>query len=326
VDERLLGLLLPAPPARPASGDPARDREAEERRRRHEESREKLRKELEAGNLEDRTVEVEVSDSGFPGFQIMGSGGEEMNVNIREMLPGMFSGRRKQRRMRIGEAREVLGREEEDRLIDTEEVAREAIPRVEQSGIIFLDEIDKVAGREAPHGPDVSREGVQRDLLPIVEGTSVKTKYGMVRTDHILFIAAGAFHVSKPSDLIPEMQGRFPIRVELDSLDKSDFVRILTEPKNALLLQYMALLRTEGVAVVFEDDAVAEIAAYAEEVNAATENIGARRLHTLMESLLEDILFEAPDMAEKKIVIDRAYVEEKLAPIKGDEDLSRFIL
>ena len=326
VDERILDLLLPAPPTRPVSGDPARDREAEERRRRHEESREKLRKELEAGNLEDRTVEVEVSDGGFPGFQIMGSGGEEMNVNIREMLPGMFQGRRKQRRMRIGEAREVLAREEEDRLIDTEEVAREAIPRVEQSGIIFLDEIDKVAGREAPHGPDVSREGVQRDLLPIVEGTSVKTKYGMVRTDHILFIAAGAFHVSKPSDLIPEMQGRFPIRVELDPLTREDFIRILTEPENALTRQYTALLGTEGVELSYTSDGIEAIAEIAAAVNEATEDIGARRLHTIMERVLDEISFEGPDLPDRRPVVDGDYVRKMVGDIAEDEDLSKYIL
>jgi ATP-dependent HslUV protease ATP-binding subunit HslU len=326
VEDRILSLLLPVPAARAISGDPARDREAEERRQRQEESRDKLRGELRAGRLEDRTVEVEVSDAGFPGFQIMGSTGEEMNVNIREMLPGFFQGRRKRRRMRIGEAREVLAREEEDRLIDEDEVAREAVTRVEHSGIIFLDEIDKIAGREAHHGPDISREGVQRDLLPIVEGTSVKTKYGMVRTDHVLFIAAGAFHVSKPSDLIPEMQGRFPIRVELDALTREDFVRILTEPENALTRQYTALLNTEGVELTFTPEGIAAIAEIAAAVNERTEDIGARRLHTIMERVLDEISFEGPDLPDRRPVVDGDYVHAMVGDIAEDEDLSKYIL
>jgi ATP-dependent HslUV protease ATP-binding subunit HslU len=242
------------------------------------------------------------------------------------MLGGMFPKGTKRRRLKVPEAMEILAQEEAQDLVDMDKVIKDAIARVEQSGIIFLDEIDKIAGKNGTQGPDVSREGVQRDLLPIVEGSTVTTKYGPAKTDHILFIASGAFHTVKPSDLIPEMQGRFPIRVELKSLGQAEFVRILTEPRNALLLQYMALLRTEGVDVVFEDDAVDDIARIAEEVNNKTENIGARRLHTLMERLLEDILFDAPDMKEKRMIIDRNYVEDKLKDIKDDEDLSRYIL
>ncbi len=330
-EERILDLLLPK------SGDPAHPGSDETEgstvevitteRTQISSTREKLRKMLRQGKLDDRFVDLDVTERSMPMVEVFSNVGmEEMGINFKDMFNSILPRNTKRRKIRVAEAMELLAQEEAQNMVDMDKVKRMAVEKVEQAGIIFLDEIDKIVGKEGGHGPDVSREGVQRDLLPLVEGCTVMTKYGPVRTDHILFIAAGAFHTIKPSDLIPEMQGRFPIRVELDSLDKSDFVRILTEPKNALLLQYMALLRTEGVAVVFEDDAVAEIAAYAEEVNAATENIGARRLHTLMESLLEDILFEAPDMAEKKIVIDRAYVEEKLAPIKGDEDLSRFIL
>jgi ATP-dependent HslUV protease ATP-binding subunit HslU len=249
-----------------------------------------------------------------------------MGINFKDMLGGMFPKGTKRKRVKVPDAMEILAQEEAQDLVDMDKVIKDAIAKVEQSGIIFLDEIDKIAGKNGTQGPDVSREGVQRDLLPIVEGSTVTTKYGPTRTDHILFIASGAFHMVKPSDLIPEMQGRFPIRVELQSLGQEEFVRILTEPKNALLLQYMALLRTEGVDVVFEDDAVADIARIAEEVNNKTENIGARRLHTLMERLLEDILFDAPDMKEKRMVIDRKYVEDKLKDIKDDEDLSRYIL
>ena len=251
---------------------------------------------------------------------------EELGINFRDMLGGILPKNTKRREAKVAEAMEILAQEESQNLIDMDKVVKISIEKVEQSGIIFLDEIDKIAGRNQSHGPDVSREGVQRDLLPIVEGTTVTTKYGPVKSDHILFIASGAFHMSKPSDLIPELQGRFPIRVELDSLGHKEFVRILTEPKNALLLQYMALLRTEGVALVFEDDAVQEIARIAEDVNNNTENIGARRLHTLMEYLLEDVLFEAPDQTEKNIVIDKDYVVSRLKDIKDDEDLSRFIL
>jgi ATP-dependent HslUV protease ATP-binding subunit HslU len=251
---------------------------------------------------------------------------EEMGINFKDMLGGVFPKSTKRRKVKVPEAMEILSQEEAQGLVDMDKVVQQAIKKVEQSGIIFLDEIDKIAGRDSTHGPDVSREGVQRDLLPIVEGSSVTTKYGPVKTDHILFVASGAFHMVKPSDLIPELQGRFPIRVELDALGEKEFVRILTEPQNALLLQYMALLRTEGVDVVFEDDAVESIAKIAEEVNSRTENIGARRLHTVMECLLDDILFDAPDMKNKRMVIDKGYVESKLKDIKDDEDLSRYIL
>jgi ATP-dependent HslUV protease ATP-binding subunit HslU len=253
-------------------------------------------------------------------------GMEEMGINFKDMLGGMLPKNTKRRRVKVPEAMEILAQEEAQDLVDMDKVIKEAIASVEQSGIIFLDEIDKIAGKNGAHGPDVSREGVQRDLLPIVEGSTVNTKYGPTKTDHILFIASGAFHMVKPADLIPELQGRFPIRVELNSLGQKEFVRILTEPRNALLLQYMALLRTENIDVVFEDDAVSEIARMAEEVNNKTENIGARRLHTLMECLLEDILFDAPDMPETRLVIDKKYVEDKLKEIKDDEDLSRYIL
>jgi ATP-dependent HslUV protease ATP-binding subunit HslU len=249
-----------------------------------------------------------------------------MGINFKDMLGGAFPKSTKRRKVKVPEAMEILAQEEAQGLVDMDKVVKQAIKKVEQSGIIFLDEIDKIAGRDSTHGPDVSREGVQRDLLPIVEGSTITTKYGPVKTDHILFVASGAFHMVKPSDLIPELQGRFPIRVELDALGEKEFVRILTEPQNALLLQYMALLRTEGVDVVFEDDAVESIARIAEEVNSRTENIGARRLHTVMECLLDDILFDAPDMAKKRVVIDKGYVEAKLKDIKDDEDLSRYIL
>jgi ATP-dependent HslUV protease ATP-binding subunit HslU len=251
---------------------------------------------------------------------------EEMGINFKDMLGGVFPKSTKRRKVKVPEAMEILAQEEAQGLVDMDKVVKQSIKKVEQSGIIFLDEIDKIAGRNSTHGPDVSREGVQRDLLPIVEGSTVTTKYGPVKTDHILFIASGAFHMVKPADLIPELQGRFPIRVELDALGRKEFVRILTEPKNALLLQYMALLRTEGVDVVFEDDAVEAIAKIAEEVNSRTENIGARRLHTIMERLLEDFLFDAPDMNDQRMVIDKNVVESKLKDIKDDEDLSRYIL
>src|SRR5205807_1788635 len=251
---------------------------------------------------------------------------EEMGINIKEMLPGLFGQRTRKRRMRVAEALEYLIQEEEQRLIDMEQVTRVALERVETSGIVFLDEVDKIAGRESGHGPDVSREGVQRDILPIVEGTTVNTRHGFVRTDHILFIAAGAFHVSKPSDLIPELQGRFPIRVELEPLGKNDFVRILTEPKNALVKQYVALMETEGITLRFLDDAIDRIADFATRVNERTENIGARRLHTVMERLLDEISFEGPDLREKSITIDAAYVDRMLASIVKNEDLSRYIL
>jgi ATP-dependent HslUV protease ATP-binding subunit HslU len=310
-EQRLLDLLLPALP----------DTEAEE-------TRGKLRQLLRDGKLEDRLVEVEVADKTFPSFEIVTNQGvEEMDINVKEMLPGLFGGKKKRRKTTVGEARQILQAEEEGRLIDPGQVAREAVERAQSSGIVFLDEIDKVAGRESGgRGPDVSREGVQRDLLPIVEGTSVNTKYGFVKTDHVLFIAAGAFHVSKPSDLIPELQGRFPIRVELDSLSESDFVRILTEPENALLKQYRALLTSEGVDLSFSEEAIGEIARDAERVNRALENIGARRLHTILERLLEDISFAGPENAGKAIRIELADVQSALADLVKDEDLSRYVL
>ena len=310
-EQRILDLLLPALP----------DTEAEE-------TRNKLRQLLRDGKLEDRLVEVEVADKTFPSFEIVTNQGvEEMDINVKEMLPGLFGGKKKRRKTTVGEARQILQAEEEGRLIDPGQVAREAVERAQSSGIVFLDEIDKVAGRESGgRGPDVSREGVQRDLLPIVEGTTVNTKYGLVKTDHVLFIAAGAFHVSKPSDLIPELQGRFPIRVELDSLTESDFVRILTEPENALLKQYRALMGAEGVDLSFADDAIGEIARDAERVNRALENIGARRLHTILERLLEDISFAGPENAGKAIRIELSDVQGALSDLVKDEDLSRYVL
>ncbi len=310
-EQRLLDLLLPAIP----------DTEAEE-------TRGKLRMLLRDGKLEDRLVEVEVADKTFPSFEIVTNQGvEEMDINVKEMLPGLFGGKKKRRKTTVAEARQILQAEEEGRLIDPGQVAREAVERAQSSGIVFLDEIDKVAGRESGgRGPDVSREGVQRDLLPIVEGTSVNTKYGFVKTDHVLFIAAGAFHVSKPADLIPELQGRFPIRVELDSLTEADFVRILTEPENALLKQYRALLEAESVDLSFSEEAISEIARDAERVNRALENIGARRLHTILERLLEDISFAGPENAGKAIRIEIADVQNALADLVKDEDLSRYVL
>jgi ATP-dependent HslUV protease ATP-binding subunit HslU len=330
-EERMLDLLLPK------SGTQAPVRSEESKEVQFElvtvgsdetsSTREKLRSMLRKGKLDNRYVDLDVAERSMPMVEIFSNVGmEEMGINFKDMLGGMLPKNTKRRRLKVPEALEMLAQEEAQDLVDMEKVVKEAIAKVEQSGIIFLDEIDKIAGKNGTHGPDVSREGVQRDLLPIVEGSTVTTKYGPVKTDHILFIASGAFHTVKPSDLIPELQGRFPIRVELDSLGQLEFVRILTEPRNALLLQYMALLRTEGMDVVFEDDAVSEIARMAEEVNDRTENIGARRLHTLMERLLEDILFEAPDMEAKRIVIDKTYVEDRLKDIKNDEDLSRYIL
>jgi len=290
-------------------------------------TREKLRKMLRGGKLDNRYVDLDVEDRSMPMVEIFSNVGmEEMGINFKDMLGGILPKSSKRRKVKVSEGLEILAQEESQNLVDMEKIVKNAIKKVEQSGIIFLDEIDKIAGRNSGHGPDVSREGVQRDLLPIVEGSTVTTKYGPVKTDHILFIASGAFHTVKPSDLIPELQGRFPIRVELNSLGYKEFVKILTEPKNALLLQYIELLRTEGVDVVFEDDSVEELARIAEEVNNLTENIGARRLHTIMECLLEDILFDAPDMKEKRKVIDRKHVEEKLKDIKDNEDLSRYIL
>lgn len=290
-------------------------------------TREKLRSMLRNGKLDNRYVDLEVSDRAMPVVEIFSNVGmEEMGINFKDMLGGLIPKSTKRRKVKVPEAMETMAAEEAQNLVDLDKVVKQAIEKVEQSGIIFLDEIDKIVGKNGTQGPDVSREGVQRDLLPIVEGSTVTTKYGPVKSDNILFIAAGAFHTVKPSDLIPELQGRFPIRVELDSLGWKEFVRILTEPKNALLLQYLALLKTEGVEMVFENDAVEDIAKIAEEVNNMTENIGARRLHTIMECLLEDILFDAPDLHEKRIVIDRLYVENKLKDIKDDEDLSRYIL
>ncbi|MFQ5817179.1 MAG: ATP-dependent protease ATPase subunit HslU [Terriglobia bacterium] len=320
-EERLLDLLLPAAPPPPSEQDYSQQLEQFNR------TREKLRAQLREGRLDDKLVEVEVRERSFPAFEIISSAGvEEMDVNIKDVLPGLFGQQKKKRRMKVSEAWEYLVQEEENRLIDMEQVNRTAISRVEQSGIVFIDEIDKIAGRESGHGPDVSREGVQRDILPIVEGTSVNTRHGMVRTDHILFIAAGAFHVTKPSDLIPELQGRFPIRVELHSLGAAEFVRILREPKNALVRQYMALLETEGIRLTFSDEAIDEIAGYAASVNESTENIGARRLFTVMEKLLDELSFEAPDLKRKHVKIDAAYVHKMLADIAKDQDLSRYIL
>jgi len=325
-EEKLLDLLLP--PIRPVSGPeeapgPTPEKPASDFRA----TREKLRNQLREGKLDNRSVEIEVREKMFPTFEIIsGTGMEEMDINVKDMLPGLFGGRTRKREMKVPEALEYLIQEEEQKLVDMDQVGRSAVERTEQAGIIFIDELDKVAGREGGHGPDVSREGVQRDLLPIVEGTAVSTKYGMVRTDHILFIAAGAFHVSKPSDLIPELQGRFPIRVELSSLNHEDFVRILREPRNALLKQYRALLATEGVELEFEDDAVEAIASYSMMVNERTENIGARRLHTIMEKVLDDLLFEAPELSQKKWVIDGDYVRKALDEIAKDDDISRYIL
>ncbi len=290
-------------------------------------TREKLRQQLREGKLDDRTVEIETRERNFPSFEIISNQGvEEMDVNLKDMLPNIFGQRTKKRKMKVNEAFEYLIQEEEQRLIDMEQVTRAAIDRVENTGIIFLDEIDKIAGRESGHGPDVSREGVQRDILPIVEGTTVNTRYGMVRTDHILFVAAGAFHVSKPSDLIPELQGRFPIRVELQSLTMEDFVRILTEPKSSLTRQYIALLETEGVKLEFTPDALEEVARFAFRVNEGTENIGARRLHTIMERVLDEISFEAPEKKGQTFAVDAAYVQKMLSDIVKDQDLSRYIL
>ena len=290
-------------------------------------TREKLRQQLREGKLDDRMVEIETRERNFPSFEIISNQGvEEMDVNIKDMLPNIFGQRTKKRKMKVSEAFEYLIQEEEQRLIDMDQVTRVAIERVENSGIIFLDEIDKIAGRESGHGPDVSREGVQRDILPIVEGTTVNTRYGMVRTDHILFVAAGAFHVSKPSDLIPELQGRFPIRVELQSLTMDDFIRILTEPKSSLTKQYTALLETEGVKLEFTKEALEEVARFAFRVNEGTENIGARRLHTIMERVLDEISFDAPDKKGEHITVDAAYVQKMLSEIVKDQDLSRYIL
>jgi ATP-dependent HslUV protease ATP-binding subunit HslU len=319
-EDRLLDILLPPRPIAPDE-DPAAAREQQHQ------TRERFREQLRAGRLDARVVEIDVREKSFPSFEIIaGSSVEEVDINLKDMLPGLFQGKNKKRKVKIPEALEYLTQEEEQKLIDMDSVARAAVERVEQAGIIFVDEIDKIAGREGSHGPDVSREGVQRDILPIVEGTTVNTKYGMVRTDHILFIAAGAFHVSKPSDLIPELQGRFPIRVELEPLGRDEFVRILTEPRSALVKQYMALMDTEGITLTFTDEAIHRIADFATRVNERTENIGARRLATVMEKLLDEISFEGPDLEDKIVTIDEAYVTKMLADIVKNDDLSRYIL
>lgn len=331
-EDRMLDLLLPkSQPVKPNPNPDFKDVPFELVSDRSVEAtsstREKLRQMLKDGKLDNRYVDLDVTEKNTPMVEIFSNVGmEEMGINIKDMLGNLMPKNTKRRKLKVPEAMEILIHEETQRLIDMDKVIQKAIEKVEQSGIIFLDEIDKIVGKNGGHGPDVSREGVQRDLLPIVEGSSIMTKYGTVKSDHILFIASGAFHTCKPSDLIPELQGRFPIRVELHALGANDFYRILTEPKNALILQYLALLRTDGVDVVFEDDAVKEIAQVAEDVNNHTENIGARRLHTLMECLLEDILFDAPDLENKKVVIDGKYVKEKFKDIKDDRDLSRFIL
>jgi len=319
-EDRLLQLLVPP---RPVSSYLRHEEENEDELN---STREKFRDKLRSGALDHRKVDVEVDETSYPSLEMFTPQGvEEVGMNIKEMLPGLF-GRKKKQQVTVAEAREILMQQEAEKLIDRTQVSREARSRVEQGGLIFLDEIDKIAGREGSRGPDVSREGVQRDLLPIVEGTNVSTKYGMVKTDHILFIAAGAFHVSKPSDLIPELQGRFPIRVELDALTEQDFVRILTEPETALTKQYSALLSTEGVTLEFSTDSVAEIARLAVEVNSSTENIGARRLSTLMERLLDEVSFEAPDMAGQEVKVDGEYVRRVLSGIVQDQDLSRYVL
>jgi ATP-dependent HslUV protease ATP-binding subunit HslU len=310
-EERLLDLLMPPQPETTETA---------------ERTREKLREKLHQGKLDDRLVEIDVKDRG-PTFEISTQQGiEEMDINLKDVLPNLFGTRTRKRKMRVTEALDYLVQEEEQKLIDMDQVTRVALERVERSGIIFLDEIDKIAGRESGHGPDVSREGVQRDILPIVEGTTVNTRYGFVRTDHILFMAAGAFHVSKPSDMIPELQGRFPIRVELKSLTQQDFIRILKEPKNALIKQYTALLETEGIKLTFTEDALEEVASLAAQVNQANENIGARRLHTIMEKVLDQISFEGPDLKKKNVKIDAGYVKQQLADILKDQDLTRYIL
>ena len=321
VEEKLLDILLPPAPKK------RDDAAGEEEETSFRDTREKLRAQLRSGALDERTVEIEVKEKTTPPVEVVSNAGiEEIGFQIQDLLPGFLGGRTKRRKMKLKEARELILEEEEKRLVDMDQVSRLAVERVEQSGIIFLDEVDKIAGRESGRGPDVSREGVQRDLLPIIEGTTVNTRFGLVRTDHILFIGAGAFHVSKPSDLIPELQGRFPIRVELTPLTRDDFVRILTEPENALIRQYEALLGTEGVRVEFTPDAVGEIADIAEKVNADAENIGARRLHTVVEKVMEDISFAAPDVAEKSLRIDRNYVHDHLKDILVSQDLRRFIL
>ncbi|MBX6359131.1 MAG: ATP-dependent protease ATPase subunit HslU [Acidobacterium ailaaui] len=357
-EERLLDLLLPPPAPAAAAQGAEQSTSTALSSDSHQRTREKLRQQFREGKLDDRTVEIDVRERNMPAFEIISSQGvEEMDINLKDVLPNLFGQRTKKRKMKVAEAFEYLVQEEENRLVDMDQVTRIAVERVENSGIVFLDEIDKIAGREGGHGPDVSREGVQRDILPIVEGTTVNTRYGMVRTDHILFIAAGAFHVSKPSDLIPELQGRFPIRVELQSLTVEDFVRILTEPKSSLTKQYTALLETEGLKLEFTPDAIEEMARFAFRVNETTENIGARRLHTIMERVLDEISFLAPDLmkaakekndgkemdnaatvplpivdretesgTEKVALVGAEYVRQMVASIVKDQDLSRYIL
>jgi len=335
-EERVLDLLLPPRPSASLynfdseddSSDAGGAAQGTDRDDQFQKTREKLRAQLRDGKLDSRLVEMEVREKSFPTIEVAGPQGvEEMGINMKDMLGNLFQGRTKRQRMRVGEALEYLIQEEEEQLVDMDSVARAALERVESSGIIFLDELDKIAGRESGGGgPDVSREGVQRDLLPIVEGTNVNTRYGMVKTDHILFIAAGAFHVSKPSDLIPELQGRFPIRVGLDSLTLEDFKRILTEPKNSLVKQYKALLETEGIELDFTADSIDSLARYAVRVNEQTENIGARRLHTILEKVLDEISFLGPDLEPKQQVIDAEYVNSALAEIVKDQDLSRYVL
>jgi ATP-dependent HslUV protease ATP-binding subunit HslU len=323
-EERVLDVLLPPLPS-PAPGTP--ESEVTAQREQNLRTREKLRVQLREGKLDQRMVDLEVRERLMPAFEIISNQGvEEMDNNIKEMFSNIFGQQKKKRKMTLADAFEYLIQEEENKLLDMDLVTRMAVERAEQMGIIFIDEIDKVAGRETGHGPDVSREGVQRDILPIIEGTTVNTRYGMIRTDHILFIAAGAFHVTKPSDLIPELQGRLPIRVELQSLKEEDFIRILTEPKNALIKQYAALLETEGVKLNFTEDAVAAVARLATSVNEQTENIGARRLHTILEKVLDEISFEAPDLKKKNVKIDAAYVNKQLLDIVKNQDLSRYIL
>ncbi len=323
-EERVLDLLLPLPPpAAPGTTESELAAQREQTQR----TREKLRAQLREGKLDQRMVDLEVRERAMPSFEIISNQGiEEMDVNLKDMLSGFFGQQKKKRKMSVADAFEYLIQEEENKLLDMDQLTRVAVERAEQMGIIFIDEIDKVAGREAGHGPDVSREGVQRDILPIIEGTTVNTRYGMIRTDHILFIAAGAFHVTKPSDLIPELQGRLPIRVEMQSLKEEDFVRILTEPKNALIKQYIALLDTEGVKLQFTEDAILAIAKFATSVNEQTENIGARRLHTILEKVLDELSFEAPDLKKKSVKVDAAYVNKQLADIVKNQDLSRYIL
>ena len=314
-EERLLKILMPPQETDDEATEDSTDK-----------TREKLRKQMHQGKLDERMVEIEVSNKNSPVEIITNQGIEEMDINLRDMIPNLFGSQTRRRKMTVAEAMEYLVQEEEQKLVDMDQVARFAVDRVEQSGIVFLDEMDKIASREGGRGTDVSREGVQRDILPIVEGTTVNTRYGMIRTDHILFIAAGAFHVAKPSDMIPELQGRFPIRVELKTLTQDDFIRILTEPKNALTKQYIALLETEGLRIEFTEDALEAVARTAMEVNEQTENIGARRLHTIMEKLLDIISFEAPEMKKKRVKIDAKYVNEQLESIVKDQDLSRYIL